>query len=367
MRRPWIKSVKPVHHEYDEKAKQLVYVKGREGTCRYCHQQVTEENRSSFRLAAHQDCVGCHQERTAKNKTAGPVQCAGCHDAGQQALIEKVTSLPRMEMKQPDAVFVQTGLDPAVEVNMIRMPRVPFNHKGHERTNDTCRTCHHASLVACSECHSVDGKKEGAGVKLEQAMHSRAGAGCIGCHAAEQAEKTCAGCHAMMSPLRKTTDATCRACHMMPTGDGEPLPKAPKAAAAMADQLLKSRKPTKETLSKEDIPETVTIKSLADKYQPVALPHRKIVLKLAADIRDNGLANYFHTDPATLCQGCHHNSPLAKKPPRCGSCHGTPFDNRNPFRPGLMAAYHQQCMGCHHEMGILKPASMDCTACHKEK
>ena len=34
-------------------------------------------------------------------------------------------------------------------------------------------------------------------------------------------------------------------------------------------------------------------------------------------------------------------------------------------KPGLMGAYHLQCMGCHKEMGMEKPVS--CTDCHKEK
>ena len=35
--------------------------------------------------------------------------------------------------------------------------------------------------------------------------------------------------------------------------------------------------------------------------------------------------------------------------------------------PGLKAAYHQQCMGCHREMGLEKPAATECAACHQEK
>ena len=116
-----------------------------------------------------------------------------------------------------------------------------------------------------------------------------------------------------------------------------------------------------------DIPETVTIKSLSETYEPVELPHGKIVSALVKGIENNKLATYFHTEQGTLCQGCHHNSPATRKPPRCASCHGKPFQESDLFRPGLMAAYHQQCMGCHDQMGIEKPASRDCAGCHKEK
>ena len=77
------------------------------------------------------------------------------------------------------------------------------------------------------------------------------------------------------------------------------------------------------------------------------------------------LAANFHADPGTICQGCHHNSPIGKKPPQCASCHGQPFDERKLNSPGLLGAYHIQCMGCHAEMGIEKPVG--CTECHKEK
>jgi DnaJ-class molecular chaperone len=134
---------------------------------------------------------------------------------------------------------------------------------------------------------------------------------------------------------------------------------------AAAAEMLQSRTPVTETYADADIPEKVVIKEMVNKYKAVELPHRKIVQTLVKGIKDNKLANYFHAEKGTVCQGCHHNSPADKKPPRCGNCHGKPFDEKNPFRPGLMGAYHQQCMGCHAEMKLEKPAG--CTECHKER
>ena len=85
------------------------------------------------------------------------------------------------------------------------------------------------------------------------------------------------------------------------------------------------------------------------------------------NLNENKLAGFFHRDPGTLCQGCHHNSPVSRKPPKCGNCHGEPFYPRKLSMPGLKAAYHQQCMGCHREMGLEKPAATACAACHQEK
>jgi hypothetical protein len=135
----------------------------------------------------------------------------------------------------------------------------------------------------------------------------------------------------------------------------------------MAAILLEKRQPVTATYPDEQIPEKVTIKQISDQYGPVELPHRKIVKTLAAKIKDNKIAGTFHRDAGTLCQGCHHASPETQKPPKCGSCHGKPFDANNPLRPGLMAAFHQQCMECHSAMGLKKPQATDCTGCHKKK
>ncbi len=372
------KKCETCHHEYDQTTKKLVYVKGEEGTCRYCHKEQTEDNRIAMRQAAHIDCVNCHRTRIAQNKSAGPVECAGCHDPKHQAAIEKIADVPRMEMKQPDTVFVKAQPADATDTEAIRMKQVPFDHKAHETYNDTCRACHHASmkgnLTGCTDCHTLKGEKEGDWVSLEEAMHrSKAGESCEGCHKEKQTAKECAGCHGSMVQTATKSPTYCNTCHLVPLvekTEGETTPAAaetePVTTETAADALA-ARVPTLETYPVEDIPETVTIKSLSETYQPVELPHRKIVLTLLKGIQGSKLAQYFHTQPGTLCQGCHHNSPAAVKPPKCESCHGKAFQNDQPYRPGLKAAYHQECMGCHKQMNIEKPASRDCVACHKKK
>jgi hypothetical protein len=141
-------------------------------------------------------------------------------------------------------------------------------------------------------------------------------------------------------------------------------PADPKALAAA---LLDAHRSVTGTYPVEEIPETVEIKSLSKQYEAARMPHRKIVQALVKPLADSRLAGAFHRDPGTVCQGCHHNSPAAKKPPTCASCHGRPFDGRNLTRPGLQAAYHLQCMECHRVMGVEKPAATDCTGCHKDK
>ncbi len=363
------------HHEFDEKTKQLVYVKEKEGSCRYCHKEETQENRISMPLASHLACISCHRSTLAEKKKTGPVKCSGCHDPAQRAVIAKAEDIKRMERKQPDVVLLRTLTENEADANLIaRMSPVPFAHKAHEEYNDTCRVCHHESLDSCGKCHTLEGKKEGKGVKLERAMHRTvAEESCMGCHEKKQDDKKCAGCHVLMGKKQKPEPASCQECHIEvpapPVQEGvEPQPlekKSKEELAALANEMLQARKGVSDTFTDEDIPEKIIIKDLMKKYEAVEFPHRKIVKTLVNGMKENKLANFFHREEGTMCQGCHHNSPASKKPPRCGNCHGKPFEQGDMFKPGRMGAYHIQCMGCHKEMGIEKP--MGCTECHKEK
>jgi len=362
------KKCEKCHHEYNEKTKKLFYAKDQEGTCRYCHGSKTEENRISLRHASHMACIECHREIHAKNETAGPFNCEGCHEPSQQKLIEKVKDVPRMQRKQPDFVFVKTSTSDKEKVNALtRMNLVPFNHKAHEQYNDSCRVCHHAALTDCQQCHSLQGTKDGGGVTLQQAMHRvNVDQSCIGCHESKQSEQSCAGCHISFEKKQPQGTASCTNCHTVPKSQIIGVMQKDEEEM-MAAQALGQRNAVTKTYSDTDIPETVVINSLADKYEPVKLPHRKIVKTMVNKIKDNQLANFFHYEKGTVCQSCHHNSPAAKTPPRCISCHSKPFNARDPFKPGLIAAYHRQCMECHKAMGIAKPVATDCTACHQKK
>ena len=65
--------------------------------------------------------------------------------------------------------------------------------------------------------------------------------------------------------------------------------------------------------------------------------------------------------------------------PDCSSCHGESLEHLGnpaieapdqPFgadRTEQAADWNQQCIGCHTNMGVQKPDSRDCNACHVEK
>lgn len=350
------------HHEYDKKAKKLVYKKGQEGSCRYCHGKTATAEVSAWRTVAHEGCISCHLEKLAKKKDAGPVKCAGCHDAQSLAKVKVMKDIPRMERKQPDVTFVKGGKP--LKDGKFKMKLVPFDHQAHEAKNNNCIVCHHADLKSCSECHTVTGDKKGEFVNLERAMHSLGNdQSCLGCHARTQKDPKCAGCHDRSQGAFANTDS-CKQCHL-----GEPLPKdaSPQQVTLLAGQALARAREKPLTIADEDIPDKVKIGVMADEYQPAELPHRKIVKKLMEGMGKNQMAAAFHKDPGTICQGCHHNSPVSKKPPQCASCHGRPFNPQKPDMPGLKAAYHQQCMNCHKAMDLAKPQATACAECHKKK
>jgi hypothetical protein len=380
------------HHEYDKKTKKTFYAKGKEGSCRYCHLDKPQEGVKSLEQAAHLQCVQCHLDLAKKGvKEAGPYLCDGCHGAKglaevarkNQAVVAKLPNheVPRLKRQQPNVVLLthDPKLTDGKPEKLVTMAPVAFDHQSHEKYNNNCRSCHHASMESCEKCHTLSGAKAGKFVTFDEAMHRKsAPESCTGCHAAKQAAAGCVGCHHTMVETGRPgpDDASCRQCHLEGKG----------AAGARRDTLAKMTKPQKESLAVtmlqgrpknletyplEDIPDKVVIKELSDKYGPVELSHRKHVVALIKGMKDSQLAAYFHSDPGTLCQGCHHNSPPAKEPPACGNCHAdlhgkTAFDAKEANRPGLLAAMHGQCMRCHQDMAV-KPVATACTECHEEK
>jgi Class III cytochrome C family len=364
------------HHVFDTASQKTVYAKGEEGSCRYCHKETAtldkELNREvrAIRNAAHDSCVACHQNLATLKIKGGPVTCAGCHDAAHQAKIETVAEVPRIARNQPDAVTLASRLKAAaVAGKEVAAPvaAVAFDHRSHEKAVGSCRSCHHASLESCAACHTPDGDKKGNFIRLEQAMHRPAGnASCVSCHEKRKAEASCAGCHGQM-PVQNFSDAECRLCHNLDVSPGAFALRNQAAGARMAADAVAARTRPLPTVAKADIPETVEINAMADQYQAAKLPHGKIIRAIYDNLDDNRMARYFHRDPTTLCQGCHHHSPPSLKPPSCASCHGVPFADDAEGRPGLMGAYHGQCIGCHQKMGIEKPAANDCSACHQPR
>lgn len=121
-----------------------------------------------------------------------------------------------------------------------------------------------------------------------------------------------------------------------------------------------------------DGPDTVELDSLANLYEAVSFDHAMHV-----DLTEGNCAKCHHhttgTPPTEAnCLRCHKNSGEADVV-ACRDCHAEKrFEvkyladleaNHTLYhvdKPGLKGAYHQNCMGCHTEMG----APTGCQDCH---
>lgn len=231
------------------------------------------------------------------------------------------------------------------------LSKAAFDHQKHEAAVAGCETCHHASMDACSTCHTSAGSADGGNVQLAQAMHDpRAAMSCVGCHEKQTKKANCAGCHQNIAA--GPNPASCKTCHR----DAKAQPQAQTQALGQS-----------QAQTQPSAPDTVVIGSLSKKYEACTFDHSVHMDALAAISKGSPLAQAFHGQQGTLCQGCHHHTPAGQTPPKCGTCHSKPFQDQDPKRPGLMAAYHIQCNQCHKAMGAGAPAPTDCETCHAAK
>jgi hypothetical protein len=351
----------PCHHSYDREDKELVYERGTEQSCSYCHDDskkrgptltaeraVIEKKRLTMRKISHSQCVNCHLFYSKKAVKAGPLECSKCH-TGKYKSAAELAQAPRPDRDQPKRAFI--AIDDGT------MKGVPFDHAYHEKNATTCRACHHETLNACKKCHGLTGRPEGNHINIAGAYHDVvSGIGCAGCHKIKKSGKDCAGCHRHLLAIdlqsKGPQKSVCSVCH-----NGKKEGAAP----------VKSISPG--ILDTEKVPEKVTIRILEKEYEPSTFPHRKIVRRLVVLSNESKMATYFHRNMQTICEGCHHQSRTDAeaqkgKPPSCKSCHSVTFDSRNMNRPRLLAAYHRQCLGCHQKMGLKETG---CKDCHKEK
>jgi len=354
------------HHIYNE---ELVYEKGKEWSCYYCHEigrktgpvlavetGIIGKKGLGLEKVSHMRCLNCHlyfkkQEAgkvRAKDEKEAPLSCVECH-TGKYKTVAELEKVPRPDSGQSEKVFI--------EIDKSRMKGVPFDHKSHQTQSRTCRGCHHETLNACKECHTLIGTPDGGNVNLAGAYHDIASErSCSGCHVVKKSDKNCNGCHHALMPVdARTKEPKKEICALCHSGKREILP-----ATKLSVKGLDTEKVKKE----------VEVKILEREYEPSKFPHMKIIEKMTQISNDDKLASYFHRDLQTLCEGCHHQSKAeaeVKKdePPYCRNCHSVAFDPQRLNRPRLLAAYHRQCIKCHEKMELEKPK--ECKECHKEK
>jgi hypothetical protein len=157
----------------------------------------------------------------------------------------------------------------------------------------------------------------------------------------------------------RLSENTCTTCHTGPEPDQL---ESVKAKYTSMDEFPAGASKDAFEFDAKELPDTVIIGTLADKYPPVKMPHQKIVTTLNKHIENNKMASYFHGSENVTCEGCHHHGSVGRKPALCENCHGKPFQKSDLYRPGLYGAYHRQCLGCHLSMGL--QTAENCVICH---
>jgi hypothetical protein len=367
------------HHTYDineeDETLRLVYEPGTEESCYYCHElgkkrglelttitKAAAKKGLSIKEASHQQCLNCHlkykEEYLKKGeKDACPTECIKCH-TGEYRTVAQLEKIPRPDRDQKDKPFIN--------IKDAKLKGVTFDHKYHETSSKTCRSCHHETLKACKECHNLVGKPEGNNINVAKAYHDPFSEhSCEGCHNKKKSGKDCFGCHYNIGPMDVETmgpkKESCKICH---SGEIKGELSRPPISVAKLDP--------------EKVKKEVTIKVLEKQFEPAKFPHLDIIKKLVDISNKSKLANYFHKDMQTLCEGCHHQS-LAEAevqkdaPPYCRNCHAVAIDLQALQKVRLLTAYHNQCMGCHDAMQLDKGSKLRskegdrCADCHKRK
>ena len=334
-------------HYISPERKKEFEAQGKEPTDRDWLLEVDEKKSLTEQATAHARCINCHLKRRAKDKEAGPIHCGECHD-GETLTIEELAEVARPDCEQDDIILMQLEQE-----DDARAKAVAFDHESHVANSRSCQECHHKTLRPCEDCHTVEGSEDGDWITLAEAHHEVSSPlSCVGCHEAEKAKADCAGCHQLMPG--GLVQASCAGCH---TGSLDKLETPEKLKAP-------------EELIGDDVDDEIEISRIEDAYEPAKLPHLAIVKKLTDISNNSTLASYFHTDPMTVCTGCHHLGPLEAKAdiPPCVTCH-TARDEPISSTPTLLGSYHQRCLGCHQ---LMDPTEQELpqtcsTGCHEEK
>ncbi len=106
------------------------------------------------------------------------------------------------------------------------------------------------------------------------------------------------------------------------------------------------------------------VRGKSDKPKPCGDCHHK-ENEYRPALGDKGIFNHkTHSEDYGLeCAQCHHDyeqgKPGGLEP--CGDCHLRETGDASILK--RMDAFHQQCMGCHDDMGV-SPGKSDCAGCH---
>jgi hypothetical protein len=253
-------------------------------------------------------------QTTSKTHSLQNINCKTCHTCDVPTKQNPcLVACPRDEMITVNQT-AEEGPDVVKIDNLVNkyLP-VTFSHKVHAQMSEMsggCANCHHynttSPILACSDCHSIERKREDISKPDLQAAYHRQ---CIDCHKEWSHSTDCNSCH-----LPKGTD--------------------------IAQKDLSS-----EVSTQEDHPEVKEPKKLI--YE--------------TNYNKGKIVTFFHNEHTKLfgveCVSCHKND-------NCTRCHDT--KNIQTVSSNLpekitkpVSQHHQPCFKCH--------ANDECTKCHLDK
>lgn len=125
-------------------------------------------------------------------------------------------------------------------------------------------------------------------------------------------------------------------------------------------------------VAKGRVPGSLVLGNLSERFAPVRFDHAGHV-EMAGGC---GECHHQHgRERGTSCRECHaldasafRGSFDAGKFRPCGECHAAAPRAAADDRPGLTAAYHRACFGCHRELGSVGEDPKGCAeTCHASK
>lgn len=301
-----------------------------------------EKSSQALMNSFHDECIGCHQKRTAGSQKAGPAACGECHRADREsAHKEYVPVLPEYYNAAKDAYHKdclachREPAKPLKEAGALdwksfylreqklaetAWPKVAFDYLVHDKHDKAlekkCDPCHSISPARRQKL-AAEGKQpanrdwlqdidKANSLTEQKSAHAR----CLNCHLARKAAKKNGG------------PSDCNACHSGVERTAKAMANIPRPACEQKDRYL---------------------------------------IEIKADARAKGVPfnHKSHEANSRSCQECHHET---LRP--CGDCH-TGKGSKEGGGVTFAEAYHKassswSCIGC-HEIQKKKPA---CDGCH---
>jgi hypothetical protein len=313
--------------------------------CQQCHPtgaftfpKVRDERTAkTWMNSQHDTCIGCHKQRIAEKKKAGPVTCGECHRVQPETLRKEYAPVTpsyydkfrdtyhkdclachrdEKTKKEAKPLDWQSFYVKEQQHQKAVWPKVQFDyavHAKHEKELEKkCELCHYMSPERRAKLTEIKPRDWVFDADPTKSLTDRDAAHlkCLNCHLTRAAEK------------KKAGPVNCAGCHAEKLRPAAEVAAAPRTQCDQKDKLV------------------VTVKDGA-RLKTVPFNHKS------------------HEGYTRSCQECHHQTSRA-----CSDCH-TATGSKEGGGVTLAEAHHSatsswSCVGC-HETVKKKP---NCAGCH---